>query len=529
MLSLIFQFLALLGRLSGIAAGVCCLVLIAIGVYRLYFHPYAKYPGPTLAKLTSWYSVYHTYIGDLHVDIWRCHEVYGDVVRYGPNRLLINTEAGLKGIYGHGKNVRKAKSYHRISLVKGVEATQSVVDKTKHGKLRRILNQGLSDSYIRNIDSELTGLARLFTSSLGSSKDQFDPNADAPGDGWTCAKNMAHWCDYFTFDVMSQLVFGMSYHLMEDSENHWIADAILGQMRRVSFLMQLPELEDMRLHKLLFPNARKKALRFSMKSKDIMEKRKQSSEKSKNDLFSKLLAAEDPETGESLSQLQLWAESNLLIIAGSDTSSTAMAALFFYLSRYPEAYEKVVKEVRAIFRSAAEVTQGPKLSSCTYLRACITEAARLSPPAAGAMWREVQAGGLNVGDLHIPAGYDIGTGIYSINHNSEYYPEPFRFWPERWIPAVAGEEAVAKAKAAYGTFSVGPRNCVGKGLAMIEISLAMAAVISEFDFRRDETGQGNVGEGRGDLKNEYQIFWAFTSMKDGPYVQFRRAEATGLH
>ncbi|KAK2051614.1 putative cytochrome P450 [Colletotrichum caudatum] len=515
MLSVMHPYLALLRRFFMLATGAGFVAVTALFVYRLYFHPYARYPGPLFAKLTSWYSVYHTYVGDLHVDIWRCHEKYGDVVRYGPNRLLINTEVGLKGIYGHGKNVRKARSYHRISLVRGVEATQSVVDKTKHGKLRRILNQGLSDSHIRSIDKELNKLACLFASSLGSSKDRFVPHAYAASGGWTCAKNMAHWCDYFTFDVMSQLVFGKSYHLLESSENHWITDAILGQMRRVSFLMQLPELEDMMLHNILFPNARKKALRFSMKSKEMMEERKEeSSDDITNDLFSKLLTAKDPETGESLSRLQLWAESNLLIIAGSDTSSTAMAALFFYLSRYPEAYEKVVKEIRSTFHSAKEVCQGPKLSSCTYLRACITEAARLAPPAAGAMWREVQDGGLWVGDLYVPAGYDVGTGIYSINHNSGYYPRPFKFWPERWIAEAVGEEAVSKAK-----------NCVGKGLAMTEISIAMAAVISEFDFRRDDTGMGRVGEGDGALKYEYQTFWAFTSMKDGPYIQFRRAQA----
>ncbi|KDN64424.1 hypothetical protein CSUB01_10421 [Colletotrichum sublineola] len=525
MLSMMFPYLALLGRLTTLAVGFVSLAAVALCIHRLYFHPYSKYPGPLLAKLTSWYSVYHTYIGDLHVDIWRCHEKYGDVVRYGPNRLLINTEAGLKGNqFGIVAN-RKAKSYHRVSLVKGVEATQSVVDKTKHGKLRRILNQGLSDSHIRTIDAHLKELACLLVSSLGSTKDRFDPDADEPSDGWTCAKNMAHWCDYFTFDVMSQLVFGRSYHLLESPDNHWIADAILGQMRRVSFLMQLPELEDMRLHNVLFPNARKKALKFSLKSREMMEKREEASDGVANDLFSKLFAAKDPETGESLSRQQLWAESNLLIIAGSDTSSTAMAALFFYLARYPDAYEKVTKEVRSTFRSAKEVSQGPKLSSCTYLRACIIEAARLSPPAAGAMWREVQDGGLQVDDLHIPAGYDVGTGIYSINHNSEYYPRPFTFWPERWIPEVVGEEAVSKAKSAYGTFSFGPRNCVGKGLAMIEISLAMAAVISELDFRRDDTGLGTIGEGRGVLKDEYQIFWAFTSIKDGPCIQFRRAQS----
>ncbi|TEA13259.1 Cytochrome P450 monooxygenase apf7 [Colletotrichum sidae] len=452
-----------------------------------------------------------------------------DVVRYGPNRLLVNTEAGLKGIYGHGKNVRKSKAYHRISLVKGVEATQSVVDKAKHGKLRRILNQGLSDSYIRNMDSELTRLASLFASTLGASRDHFHPSTEGAQDGWSCPKNMGHYCDYYTFDVISHLVFAESYHLLESPENHWIADAILGQMRRISFLIQLPELEDLRLHHLLFPHARKKALRFSLKSREIMKRRKDSSKETKNDLFSKLLAATDPETGESLSELQLWAESNLLIIAGSDTSSTAMAAHFFYLSRYPEAYDKVVNEVRAVFPSAKEVAQGPKLSACTYLRACITEAARLSPPAAGAMWREVQEGGLQIGDLYIPPGYDVGTGAYSINHNTAYFPKPLRFWPERWIPAEVGEEAVAIAKAAYATFSIGPRNCVGKGLAMTEISLAMAAVISELDFRRDESGMGHVGQGKGELRDEYQLFWAFTSIKDGPYIQFRRRQTQDLH
>ncbi|GJC89903.1 cytochrome P450 monooxygenase apf7 [Colletotrichum liriopes] len=240
----------------------------------------------------------------------------GDVIRYGPNRLVINTDVGLKGIYGHGRNVRKAKAYHRVSLIKGVEASQSVVDKKQHGKLRRILNQGLSDTYIRSRDSEFSALARVFSSMLGEPVDRFSNHGTDPIDGWTSSKNLAHWCDYFTFDITSQLVFGKSYHFLESNENHWIAEAILGQMRRVSFLMQLPEIEDLGLHRLLFPDARRKAFRFSQKSRGIMESRKSAGKGDSNDLFSKLLAAKDPETGESLSPLQLWAESNLLIIAG---------------------------------------------------------------------------------------------------------------------------------------------------------------------------------------------------------------------
>lgn len=66
-------------------------------MYRLFFHPLAKYPGPLLGKITGLYGAYHAWKGDLHLDIWRCHLKYGKDVRYGPNRLLVNSNVGLNG------------------------------------------------------------------------------------------------------------------------------------------------------------------------------------------------------------------------------------------------------------------------------------------------------------------------------------------------------------------------------------------------------------------------------------------------
>lgn len=203
-----------------------------------------------------------------------------------------------------------------------------------------------------------------------------------------------------------------------------------------------------------------------------------------------------------------------------------MAALFFYLSRNPEAYARATKEIRSIFHSAEDACQGPKLSSCLYLRACVQEAIRLSPPVSGAVWREVLPGGLTIPahNLKIPAGCEVGTGIWSLNHSAKYYPDPLAFRPERWITeeAIGGSEEVALAKAAFASFSVGPRNCVGKGLAMTEIILGMAAVLVQYDFRRAETRLGDVGEeDSGLLKGQFKTFWASTSLKDGPYIQFR--------
>lgn len=58
--------------LSGLLYGV------GIVVYNLFFHPYSKYPGPFWAKITPFYSVWHAYTGDLHIDVLRCHEKYGE-------------------------------------------------------------------------------------------------------------------------------------------------------------------------------------------------------------------------------------------------------------------------------------------------------------------------------------------------------------------------------------------------------------------------------------------------------------------
>ncbi len=55
-------------------------------IYRLYFHPLSKYPGPFLAKITDGYQLYHAWKGDRHVDFWRMHEKYG---AYHPSFTLL--------------------------------------------------------------------------------------------------------------------------------------------------------------------------------------------------------------------------------------------------------------------------------------------------------------------------------------------------------------------------------------------------------------------------------------------------------
>lgn len=73
MITMLVLLIALLLLLS-------CTIGLAYTIYNLYFHPYAKYPGPFLARISPFYSLWHAYAGDLHIDVLQCHEKYGKYI-----------------------------------------------------------------------------------------------------------------------------------------------------------------------------------------------------------------------------------------------------------------------------------------------------------------------------------------------------------------------------------------------------------------------------------------------------------------
>ena len=306
----------------------------------------------------------------------------------------------------------------------------------------------------------------------------------------------------------------------------------------MSVILQAPELTFRRLDKKLFPAsivARNKFLKFLNNMVSSRVQRTQyletASEKTKGnkmagDIFSLFQNARDPETGKGFGIEELSGESATLIVAGSDTTSTTLAGVFYYLGQNQDIYDRVAAEVRATFADAEEIRMGPKLSSCTFLRSCVNETLRMSPPTGSALWREVCSGGANVAGHFIPAGCDVGVGIYAIHHNSKYFPEPLQFRPDRWSSHGVGDDnggengkqtddqsrAGSLARQAFMPFSIGTRGCIGKGLATLEIMLTMATILWKSDFRR----ANNLP-----LVGEYPLRDHITASKQGPMLQFR--------
>lgn len=146
---------------------------------------------------------------------------------------------------------------------------------------------------------------------------------------WSTPLDMQRWCNWLVFDIMGDLVFGKSMGTLGDLPEKREAIRLLGQAARRNYTVAAyPPLMYYGLEKWVPPfrkiyQDRCKYLAFGKQSvMERTERDKKEGDTGRKDIFSFMLHARDPETGQGLPTQELWMEGNTLIVAGSDTSST---------------------------------------------------------------------------------------------------------------------------------------------------------------------------------------------------------------
>lgn len=251
----------------------------------------------------------------------------------------------------------------------------------------------------------------------------------------------------------------------------------------------------------------------------------------RQDIFYFLCDAQDPDSGiPAYNEDELRAESSLLIIAGSDTTSISLSGVLFYLTGDTRRYQKLVDEILTTFKFAEDITYGPRLLGCKYLKACLDEGMRLTPSGPCELPREVLPGGIQIKGEYYPPGTILGTVPWANSRNREVYGDPEVFRPERWIvdeeSTGVTEEDVRRIKANFHPFSNGPGSCIGKNLAVMEMLITLARTIFRLDIRRAPGstlggGAPELGWGARD-KKQFHLTDAYISLRQGPEVQFRK-------
>ncbi|KAJ5623733.1 hypothetical protein N7510_000042 [Penicillium lagena] len=456
-------------------SGILYLLWTCLSIIRtLYLHPLRNLPGPHLWIAFPILRYISLVRGRLDMDMRAFHNKYGEAVRFGPDEVSFITAQAWKDIYAHGHGDRQfLKVLHSTSNPSDIISANNA----DHSRFRRALSHAFSAKGLQAQEPIL----RSYVDKLIQRLEEIaaSPNPVA---------NMVKWYNLTTFDLIGDLAFGEPFGGLDSSEYHyWVAN-IFQAVRGIAYVKMRDAypLLSRALSLFLAPKslleARKRQIEYS---KFTVQKRLQSTlHRGPADFMDSMLRHSGDKEKE-LTDKEMEANANILIIAGSETTATLLSGVTYWLLRTPDALHKATHEVRSSIPSDSDITF-QTTSQLPYMLACLNEALRVYPPAPGGLERiTIPPSPADISGYMIPHGTKV-----SIHQSAAYcsplnFHRPEEFLPERWLPS-AGEDASSPFcndnRDVLQPFSIGPRNCIGRNLANAEMRMILARVLWNFDL-----------------------------------------------
>ncbi|EKM54289.1 uncharacterized protein PHACADRAFT_196722 [Phanerochaete carnosa HHB-10118-sp] len=477
----------------GAAVSYWCLILAFTALYRLSpIHPLAKYPGPTFGKLSKIYVAYLVARGDLYRAIKDWHERYGDVVRIGPNELSFRRVDAVQPIYG-AKTMPKGPYYDTRTTPDGVCQLDGVRDFSVHGLRRKPWVRAMSSTALKGYEPILhTKTLELMEELSKRQGEKID---------------ISHWLNLFGFDFLGLMAFGREFGMVKSGEDHLgLLHIVEEGIFAFAVISHTPWIYPFIKH---IPAQGPKAMQL-LGASCVRERTSKGS--TSKDLF--YFLTEDEGAAQSgATPDEITADGMLAVIAGSDTTSTVLVHLWYFMLRHPECAEKLHKEIDVTFPPGEDPLDFSRHADMPYLNACINETLRLLPPVLGGLQRTVKrgSGGAMIGSYFVPESTQVSVHIFSLQRDPrEFSPLPDDFWPDRWLTQdsytlptgdVINKEQVTTNRAAFDPFSFGPQNCAGKALAMVEMRVVACAMMHKFELR--ESKEYDLNQWEKDLLDTY--------------------------
>ncbi|KAI5754716.1 hypothetical protein M8J77_010902 [Diaphorina citri] len=219
----------------------------------------------------------------------------------------------------------------------------------------------------------------------------------------------------------------------------------------------------------------------------IREIRQRLTEKKRKGLESNLDHEDEKKSVRSFAEIMLEEENQIgdeqlakqimsIIIAGQDTTKSENTAILLMLAIHQDVQEKVIQETVAVFGPEG-LTQCPtyeQLQELKYLDKVIKETLRLFP-AVPILGRNIEKDE-NVGGHILAPDSTAAIMVFNIHRDPTYYPNPDVFDPERFTP----EEVLKRPVGSYIPFSYGPRDCVGKKYALLQMKTVIARILTKY-------------------------------------------------
>ncbi|KAJ9607707.1 hypothetical protein H2200_007785 [Cladophialophora chaetospira] len=446
------------------------LYVVSTVFYRVFFHPLASYPGPFFAKFTELYPMLAMVKRNRIVWQYEMLQKYGSPVRVATNELFFSDMKSWSDIYGQSSSpCQKEKVFYDMFTVTGATSVLNERDKVQHSRLRRLLSHGFSlkallqeQPLVQKKVDEYINIVIAPAAEKGQTVDIY-------------TKLIEHY-----LDITSYLSFGESFDCVSGK-------ALVTQHDMDQFMIVVPT-------QSFFPALRhfpiksiQEAYRGLGKLIDFSRTRVrafQSKLEKEGDQFAKgtflrnLVDARDEETGGSKLTFEELVENTIIfLVAGSDTTAVTTTYVIWECGRKPEVRKKLVDEIRAAFPDPTVMPTYEETSKLPYLNAVIEEALRVWGPLSAGFPR-VSPGRI-IGEHYIPQGVVVSTSAYATARDPTVFPNPHVFQPERWLKATPEMRNMSRP------FSYGPRNCIGKHLADINMNITLARLYQLYDIEND--------------------------------------------
>jgi len=260
-----------------------------------------------------------------------------------------------------------------------------------------------------------------------------------------------------TLEVILRTVFGVDEGERHDELSEGLTEvlAVTGSIRAVGLLF--PVVRDSLPYRRL---ARLIDRIDELLADQIAERRSDPALDEREDILSMLVQARF-EDGEAMSDAEIRDQLMTLLLAGHETTATALAWTFDLLFRRPDAFERVVDEVRS---------QGAN----GYLDAVVSETMRVRPvvPFTGRELREPSV----LGGYELEPGQIVLAAIWLTHTNPQHYPDPYLFRPERFLDD-------SPETYTWVPFGGGTRRCIGASFALLEMRVVLETILRECDLK----------------------------------------------
>ncbi|OKH56013.1 cytochrome P450 [Calothrix sp. HK-06] len=199
----------------------------------------------------------------------------------------------------------------------------------------------------------------------------------------------------------------------------------------------------------------------------LIRERKANTNENRQDILSLMMSARYDD-GQPMSHIELRDQLMTLMLAGHETTASALTWAFYWLDIQPETRDKLLNELSTLnnFSDTMAISKQP------YLTAVCQESLRIYPIVLSGVFRKVKTP-IEIMGYKLPEGTLVVPGIYMAHHREETYPEPNKFKPERFLNRQYSAYE-------YIPFGGGSRRCIGSAFAMHEMKIVLTTVLSKY-------------------------------------------------